>query len=200
MEQLAKDIFDATDLENSIRNGVFIGSRFFRNLCIHVYRFDRDTTPKPYVDLRLRFSEKQTLREEFKDYPLGLKLPKDLESAPVHSDDLSSELDVQIEADNSFLNRLLGSIIYNISRSNDHDPSFVNSINKSDYYSVIISILDKIRDGIINCHLHWFRDIASISSDDMKTSETPRVKTRGISRYKLRLPYVLHNVSYSPKT
>ena len=31
-------------------------------------------------------------------------------------------------------------------------------------------------------------------------SETPRVKTRGISRYKLRLPYVLHNVSYSPKT
>ena len=32
------------------------------------------------------------------------------------------------------------------------------------------------------------------------SSETPRVKTRGISRYKLRLPYVLHNVSYSPKT
>ena len=31
-------------------------------------------------------------------------------------------------------------------------------------------------------------------------AETPRVKTRGISRYKLRLPYVLHNVSYSPKT
>ena len=37
------------------------------------------------------------------------------------------------------------------------------------------------------------------STNNVKT-ETPRVKTRGISRYKLRLPYVLHNVSYSPKT
>ena len=35
---------------------------------------------------------------------------------------------------------------------------------------------------------------------DQAIAETPRVKTRGISRYKLRLPYVLHNVSYSPKT
>ena len=43
---------------------------------------------------------------------------------------------------------------------------------------------------------------AKFLSDELKKgqAETPRVMTRGISRYKLRLPYVLHNVSYSPKT
>ena len=41
-------------------------------------------------------------------------------------------------------------------------------------------------------------DNSSVEGDF--NAETPRVKTRGIRRYKLRLPYVLHNVSYSPKT
>ena len=45
-----------------------------------------------------------------------------------------------------------------------------------------------------------FQCIAQHKREEFFLSETPRVKTRGISRYKLRLPYVLHNVSYSPKT
>ena len=105
-------------------------------------------------------------------------------------------------------------------------PAQVNAsmvVAKSDEYSdtsVALYKHHKYSDETICTHFHIPKSTQSVFDDPsnqgegvvqfyetmitgfsfLEDSETPRVKTRGISRYKLRLPYVLHNVSYSPKT
>ena len=75
------------------------------------------------------------------------------------------------------------------------EPEFQFLNSESDEYELVMSL-----------EAQEIISLAKLIEDPLKKifleahSETPRVKTRGISRYKLRLPYVLHNVSYSPKT
>ena len=76
----------------------------------------------------------------------------------------------------------------------------INNVQNLKFIKFILKDLkNETEDSKLNKKLKkYLHDKKEMISENL--AETPRVKTRGISRYKLRLPYVLHNVSYSPKT